>query len=104
MILYYALTIAGLLMGITAWIVETVLFMVMNHGYYRLGPTLHREEWQTSVSETQALHALKQAFYEKKLVVSLVGDCILFRRRWWDFGAWPRGTLSVISGSRGAGL
>lgn len=98
-----ALTILAFLSVVmVAYILEIVLFLAGSRWYYGIGPALHREEWQSSVTSQQAADAISRGLHPCELRSYLWTDRVGFRRPWWHFGAYPRAVLKVQEGPRGA--
>jgi hypothetical protein len=87
---------------VVAVAVECVLYILKTPFYYRMGPTLFREQWQTSATAEAVWAALRAALPTCTLSVRDGGSILCFRRRWWVFSAYPRATLSVSDGSDAA--
>lgn len=87
---------------IVVYIMEIVIFLGGARWYYGMGPALHREEWQSSVTCQQAAHAISKGLPQCQLPTQVWPDRIGFRRPWWHFGAYPRALLRVQDGPRGA--
>jgi hypothetical protein len=84
------------------FVLESALFLIGVRWYYRLGPPLHREEWQTSVSADAARSAIRASLGVAPFASYDWGDAFGFRRPCWKLGAWPRVTLGVQDRPGGA--
>lgn len=87
---------------LVAWLAETVLYLTLFGPYWRFGPPLSREEWQTSVSSVDAHAALQRALHASQLVARVRGPTYCFRRRLQDVSFWPRAALYVVDSPNGA--
>ena len=67
--------------GALALLLETVLYLGWSRWYYRLGPALHREEWQTAATPDAVRSALEQAVTASELSARFRGDCVCARRK-----------------------
>src|SRR5262245_61733407 len=85
-----------------AYVAECILFMAGSAWYFRLGPVLHHEEWQTSVPVDAARAAIRTHLKALPFPAYDFGGTYGFRRPWWNFGAWPRALLRVQEGPGGA--
>lgn len=83
--------------GVVLTLIETVIYFSYIRWYYRLGASLHREEWQAAVPIEKLMDALRLAAQRSSLPVRFRGDCICARRPWWAFSAWPRFTLTAVA-------
>ena len=93
----YALLIMAFLS--TLVLLECVLYFRRTPWYFRLGPTLHREQWQTSVSASEAHEAIARALPQSDLSTRDSGTFAAFRRPWWVLSAYPRATLRAEPGA-----
>lgn len=84
-----------------AAIVETALYLTFNSYYYKLGPALRREEWQSRVTPDAARAAMEHALIEGPLVGRARSDVLCIRRRVWDWGLQPRLLLRYVEAGPG---
>lgn len=93
---------AGLvsLLGVMVIIVtvECAFYLLKSPFYYRLGPNLFREQWQTSAEVGAVWAALRAALPGCTFSTRDGGSILCFRRPWWAFSAYPRATLRVADG------
>ncbi len=74
---------------------ETALYFIKEPWYFRFGPALHHEEWQTSAPPAQARAALELACRHSNLSVRAAGDTLCMRFAFHRFSAWPRVILRI---------
>lgn len=94
----------GLTVVMVIYILECFFFLFGMRWYYGLGPTMYREEWQTSVTGQEAANAVSRHLYNCELRAYMWPDAIGFRRPWWHFGAYPRALLRVEESAGAARL
>ncbi len=85
-------------------VLECVLYLLKFAPYYRWGPSLIRERWQTTVSVEEIRRALDVARQYEKLSSRLVGNMLMLRPRWWVFSSYPRFTLMIEEDPTGSVL
>lgn len=85
-----------------AALVETALYLAFNRWYYAFGPTLRREEWQSTASADEARAFVEDAAWEGALVGRARGDAVCLRRNDWAWGLVPRMLLRFEPTDRGA--
>lgn len=85
-----------------AALVETALYLAFNRWYYAFGPTLRREEWQSTATANEARAFVEDAAWEGSLVGRARGDAVCLRRNEWAWGLVPRMLLRFEPTERGA--
>jgi hypothetical protein len=81
--------------------VETLAYLFCARWYFRLGPALHREEWQTRATPSEVRGVVGRALRHSRLVARRRGDVFCFRRPIWAMSAWPRVALRMTDGAEG---
>jgi len=92
------------LLLLVVFVVECLLYFLKAPFYFRMGPTLAREQWQTCVPVSDAWVALRAALPHSRLSTRDGGDVLCFRRAWWAWSAYPRATLHVVDEARAAAI
>lgn len=77
--------------------VEMTLYSRFVLWYYRLGPPLLREEWQTSVSAAEAANAIRQALGMTGLPARFTKEVVVARRPGWSLSVCPRACLRIVN-------
>jgi hypothetical protein len=84
------------------YILECAFYFFGFDWYFRLGPALHREEWQTAVPVAEAIAAIRRSLHCSTLRTFSWWEDFGFRRAWWQLSAYPRALLRVRESERGA--
>lgn len=84
------------------FLIETAAYVLKAGWYYRFGPTLRRERWQTRATTSEARGAIRQALRGCGLAARMHRAGFAFRRPMWTLSAWPRVFLRIEEGSAGA--
>lgn len=85
-----------------ASVAETALYLLYSRWYYRLGPAIFHDEWQSRVPVARAREAFEDACEGSVLSARPRGDLLCVRARNWDWGVLPRITLRLQAMPQGA--
>ena len=98
------LPLVALMLVMVVFAVETALYFSFNAWYYRTGPAVLRERWQTSGPVDQVRSAIRPSLRADGLVgrESREGFCI--RQKTLGMNAWPRVLLRIEKSDRGAAI
>lgn len=78
------------LVSLLILLVELVLFYCKHRGYYRLGPVVWRQSWQTPADENRVHELLQTALTQSKLSWTRHGSEYALRRHWAATSTYPR--------------
>lgn len=96
------LHLAVVLVSLLILLVELVFFYCKHRGYYRLGPAVWRQCWQTAADEGHVHELLQTALIQSKLSWTRHGSEYAVRRHWAATSTYPRILLRVEQTSDGA--
>ncbi len=85
-------------------LIECIFYFRKSRWYFRLGPTLHREQWQTRATVAEAREAIARSLPSCGLPFRDHGDFAAIRRPWWVLSAYPRAVLRAEPGAEHAVL
>lgn len=94
------MVIAPIILGIA--LIETISYLLLFGPYYRHGPLLRREEWQTAAKPAKARGALLKAVEEGPIKGRERGDTFCLRLDEWRWGLVPRLALKIDAIPQGA--
>lgn len=101
---YLLLTLVAFAILMTIYLVEVVAYYRFARWYYRTGPAILRERWQTSATETQIRQIIRPLLETGELVGRESAHGFCFRQRGATVNAWTRFMLRIEETQHGAAL
>ena len=93
-----------LVVVMAAYFVEVAAYYRFAGWYYRTGPAILRERWQTTAEDAQIRQAIRPLLRADELVGRESADGFRFRQRTASINAWTRIVVRIEETQRGAAL
>jgi hypothetical protein len=100
MLIPFLVSVVAFLLGL----IETYLYYRFNEWYYRSGPAVVRESWQTKGSVEAVYRAVRPHLRADGMAGAERSAGFCLRQRWWVHNIWPRVWLGVEEAEEGAVL
>ncbi len=91
-------------LAMVAYLVEVAAYYGFAGWYYRAGPAILRERWQTTAGDAQIREAIRPLLGADQLVGRESAEGFHFRQRAASVNAWTRIVLQIEETQRGAAL
>ncbi|MCZ6817304.1 MAG: hypothetical protein O7F76_11515 [Planctomycetota bacterium] len=96
--------LVALLLVMVAYSVEAAAYYCFAGGYYRTGPAILRERWQTTAPADRIRETIRPLLSADQLVGRESAQGFHFRQRTASINAWTRIVLRIEETERGAAL
>ncbi len=93
-----------LLVFMAVYFVEVAAYYCFAGWYYRTGPAILRERWQTTATEEQVRQSIRPLLGADQLIARESAEGFLFRQRTVSINAWTRIALRIEVTQHGAAL